>query len=164
MKILTTVLIMLIVVSGCTDGTKLETSVLRGQHVDMKVLAGVSKDNTGMGLLIGYNDIDDAEWGPEPDFFGGYIQLDLTQDVTITDTPAYSPIKGILETLHAQPYIRAEFIRPVDRSVSIDSLQPAWIAGTKFKVSQDGNFSFNVEYLDGDFGEEGVFLGLQARF
>ena len=164
MRYVTAILIVALLCVGCGENTKLTSTVFRGQYTDAKVLVGVQENNAEVGLLVGYVDTDDMEWGPEPDYFGGYVKLYLTQDVTIEDTPDYSPLQPFLEALHAQPYVRMELIRPVDRSVSMDSLQPTWIAGTAFTLSEDGNIALNVEYLDGDFGEEDVFIGIQYKF
>ena len=159
MKTLLT-LCLILLVAGC--GGQMTSSVMTAQNTDLAVRAGILDGDTEAGVVVKYATSDEIEWGPEPDIYGGYVIFHLTQEVTIEDTPEYSILQPFLETLHARPYAGLEIVGSSDKSMR--NFQPNWIAGTAFTLSEDGNISLNVEYVDGDFGSSDVFVGIQARF
>lgn len=159
MKWLTAILIIVLLLSGCNE-SRMTTSVLSGQQTDLAFRAGILDGNTEAGAVVKYDVADEISWGPQPDAYGGYIIFHLTQDVTIKDTQEISPLQPFLEALHARPYAGLELVG--DRSLK--DVQPNWIAGTAFTLSEGGNISLNVEYVDGDFNSSDVFIGIQGRF
>ena len=160
-KWLLTLICMVVLIAGCGEGN-LAGTVMTAQNTDLAIRAGYIVDNTEVGGVVKYVNSSEIEWGPEPDLYGGYIIFHLTQDVSIKDTPEYSPLRPWLEALHAKPYAGLEL---VNNSWG-DGLQirPNWIAGTSFVLSEESNLALNVEYIDGDASSGDVFIGIQGRF
>lgn len=150
----------ILLVAGC--GGQMTSAVLTGHDTDLAVRAGYLDDNTEVGMVVKYAVSDEIDWGLEPDIYGGYIIFHLTQNVSIEDTPEYSPLKPFLESLHARPYAGMEIVGSPDKYLR--RFQPNWIAGTAFTLSKDGNISLNVEYIDGEEAMGDVGIGIQYRF
>lgn len=160
--------IMLVVVcvfllTGCNNDQRMTATALSGGNTDLSARIGVRTGDTEIGGLIKYVAKDDIEWGPEPDFGGGYILFYLSQDVTIEDTPQSSILQPWLEALHAQPYAGLELVAACDTQ-SANDVQPNWIVGTRFTMTEDASAALVVEYIDGDQAAGDLFLGFSYLF
>lgn len=165
MKALVTILIVALLVAGCNGN--MTASVMTGQKTDLDVKVGASLEaedggRTVAGVVVKYLKSDDIEWGPGPDVIGGFVKFYLTQDITIEDTLEPSLIQPWLEALHAQPYAGLELVGNARHSAR--HVQPNWILGTAFTLSEDGNISLNIEYIDGDQAAGDVYLGMGYKF
>jgi hypothetical protein len=131
---------------------------------DLATLIGVVDGNAEAGLVGYFRTADDVEWNElTPDELGGYVALFLTQDATITDTEDPSPLGPLLESLHAQPYVRLEALAPLRGTHRF--VRPNYIAGTRFTMTSDGNIAVNVEYVTGDgVPTDAVRVGGSVRF
>jgi len=162
MKKLAGILLMLLVAAtGCQE-EQITAWALTSQSTDLTARVGVENDNVEIGAVAKYANSAEIEWGPEPDYAGGYLIFHLTQDVTIEDTPDPSPLKDFLEALHAKPYAGLEILGEVTGSQR--SVQPNWIAGTTFSMSEDANWFLVTEYVDGDQASGEMHVGIMGRF
>lgn len=162
--LLVAALVVMIVTSGCGD-TNLALWGLSAPEQDLTARIGLERGNAEVGLTAKYvasESIALDEGEIEPDEIGGYLIFHLTQDVTVEDTPNRSPIAPFLESLHARPYAGLELVSPY--SGDGRKFQPNWIVGTEFTIAPMDDFAFVVEYVDGEQGTNGVFLGGRARF
>jgi hypothetical protein len=147
--VVTTIIILALLVAGCGSSQRLAVSCLSSSDNDLEVLLGVHEGNAQAGIVGHFSAADDVEWNElTPDQLGGYVAFFLTQDVSITDTDEPSPLGPLLESLHAQPYIRFEALGPLRGSRR--SVRPNYIGGTRFTMTPDGNIGVNVEYVTGD--------------
>jgi len=159
MRILLTIILALLVV-GCNGN--MSTSVMTSQNTDLSVRAGgFVEPNTEVGAVVKYATSDELDWGFSPDIYGGYVLFHLTQEVSIEDTPEPSILQPFLESLKARPYAGLELTGDKRANYRV---QPNWILGTSFGLSEESNVTLNVEYITGDTSPDDVFIGIQARF
>lgn len=165
MTIVSCVLLMTAV--GCNENQRMTAWALSGQETDLDVRGGILDEltnvgGTEVGFTVKYARTNDIPWGPEPDVIGGYLIFHLTQDVTIEDTPQASPLQDWLEALHARPYAGVELVGPIDGHQR--KVQPNWILGSKFTLSEDSDWALVAEYLDGDQADGDVSVGGMFKF
>lgn len=159
--LLVVVIVCALCFAGCSE-QQMTTTLMSGQDTDLVARLGVRRGDTEIGGVIKYAVADTVTWGPEPDFGGGYIIFHLTQDVTMEDTPSPSPLQPFLEALHARPYAGVELVADCDTSV--DNVQPNWVFGTSFTLTEDNPWALVVEYCDGDQAAGDLFIGGQILF
>jgi hypothetical protein len=160
MKYLLTVLCTLLCgIVGCEE-QQMTVWGITGQDTDLTARVGVLENNVEIGATAKYGVASEIEFGPVPDRWGPYLLFHLTQVATIEDTPEPSPLQPFLEALHARPYAGVELVT----NDELNDVQPNWIAGSTFTLSEDGNIGLVVEYLDGDSQSGDTHIGIVGRF
>lgn len=169
MRTLTLTLMMGILVgsAGCNDNQKYTATALTGQETDLTLRMGVVTENADLGstelyATAKYLRSSEIPWGPEPDLVGAGIIFYPTFDIAIVDTPQPSPIKSIIEALHARPYVLLELVAPVDGHQR--KVQPNWAVGTLFVLDPVPNLGIKVEYIDGDQVERDTLVGISGAW
>lgn len=157
---------MLLAVMLCTGCNEEKMAIWTGtsQETDLCARAGIvsGKGTTEVGVEVEYDRTSDVEWGPTPDRVGPYVIFWLTQDMTITDTPESSPLKDVLESLHARPYVGMNLLGGVDDGWR--NIQPNFKVGTMFTSGDGDDIGVYVEYKDGDSVAPGMYVGVVGRF
>ena len=150
---------LLVALVGCEE-RQTTAWVMTAQDTDLTARVGSLKDNVEVGGTAKYGVSSEIEWGPTPQSWGPYLLFHLTQDITVEDEPEASPLKPILDALHARPYAGLELVT----NDELNDVQPNWIAGTTFTLSEDGDVGLVVEYLDGDQQSGDTHVGIVWRF
>jgi hypothetical protein len=167
-KLILAILATVLLVAGCGGQQRLTAWALTAPDSDLTVMVGAEKLNaegngaTEVGFVAKYAVASDIPWGPQPDQVGAYVNFWLSQLLSIEDLPAASPLKNLIEALHAQPFAGAELVVDVDgegRKVGVN-----WQVGTLFTLDPLSDFGLAVLYLDGEREENGVFIGGRGRF
>lgn len=154
-------IVVLVGLMGCEE-SQMTVWTVTGQQTDLLARVGVEdSDGTEIGVEAMWDvseDIEEDQW--EPDLIGPYLIFNLSQEITITDTPEISPIKDLLESLNARPYTGIAIL-----GSRLDSdIQPQYIGGTKFYLTPDSQWALAVEYTTGDVQPDEVYIGLTGRF
>ena len=162
-KRLVVMMMVSLLLAGCGE-SQFGTTILTGQDTDLTTRVFVEQDGVAAGVVAKWTPASEIEWGPEPDEIGAFIILEATWDIQATDTPDAAPAPiSWLENLHVVPYVGMELVDDIDNG-NFSNLQPNWIAGLKYTVSDDGNIAIVTEYVDGDQASGDVFVGLRYVF
>lgn len=150
-----------VVLTGCNEEQALTTWSMTSQETNYTGMVGYKIDNTEVGAIVQYPGNVDFD---DPDLLGCYLTWHLTQVVSIEDTPRHSPVKDLVESLIAVPYVRLEILAGLDGG-KIGSMQPNWAAGSTFRLSADSPWAVVAEYYDGDaVVDEEMRVGIHAEY
>ncbi len=160
-RLLIVVIVALVGLMGCKESS-ITAWTLTGQQTDLIVGVGIEDPcGTEIGVEAQY-DVSEGieEDGWVPTLIGPYITFNLSQDISIEDTPAVSPIRDIIESLHVRPYIKLALLG----SQEDYRIQPQWSAGTKFFLTPESKWPIVIAYRDGDIGNNGMYIGGMGQF
>ena len=160
-RLLIVVIVALVGLMGCEE-SNMSTWALTGQQTDLVAGVGIGDANGAtIGLEVVY-DISEGieEDGWKPSKIGPYIEFNLSQVASITDTPEFSPIGDIIESFHAIPFIQLSILGSQDDS----DIEPNWMAGTKFYLTPESQWPIIFAYRDGDNDRNGMFVGGSAMW
>ena len=108
----------------------------------------------------------DMDWGPEPDFLGGYIVFHINETAKVQDPLPDNVFEQWLHAFIGRPFVGIEALMPVDGEQRTPKIN--WLVGTLISTSKDFKRSLVIEFATGQGiasdAEQILKIGTRIRF